>query len=528
MSTKRKVEESSSSEDQNGIHVGDHIIKRISGPATLDYLVPDDESLPQFLLLGDRHFSRDHVCTSCDHNTGCYSVTDPEFYNLFATAFPDKVDMYVETFVDPQKRSFGIVENAFEGGFMQDIIVNFKKCFPHYHSYNREECPSSGVRWHSADSRESFIKQNRSIEYELASFNAPLSRGRNFDLVLNLIRALYSRRYKDYYIVINVDAFVDMFFDVIRPDNSLIAKELAKQPAEFDVTFWKKVLSYLMRQMYNNFQHNREAAIDLKFAEFEYTLSQWGVGIVSDETKQVMEALLVMFGPLLDVYMLMRVFKKTTLGKSSLVLAYLGFAHTVGISAVLQRYFGYHLVYSTDQTNRGRDKRCIVINEPLKIGDHIPRPVIQPTKTHDIKDIMSYFNSDTKVPMDFVTYHSHLNLLQNLVENLKTDGHFEWAHRLEDAYADGEELVKVLNEMEPVFAFGQKKKTRKPRKSRKSRKSRKISRKPRKPRKISRKISRKPRKISCKISRKSRKISRKPRKISHKPRKNRKSSRNII
>jgi hypothetical protein len=144
----------------NGIHIGDTIIDRISGPISIYYLTPSKQVsaenllfFPSIVLFGDEHFSKTNVCERCNCTKGkgacCYTITDTPFLqciDTLASKYP--IDFYTET-------AFLGSNVGFKGGFMETFTSgDFVSC---YHKTLRntsfDKCPTKYIRWHAADSR---------------------------------------------------------------------------------------------------------------------------------------------------------------------------------------------------------------------------------------------------------------------------------------------------------------------------------------------------------------------------------------
>lgn len=96
---------------ENGIHLRGKKIKQVSGPASLYYLKPSEETwqhfhekgtdLPLLLLLGDIHFSERGRCYPCNAEpatSACYALEDKSFLRLFDDlAEETPIDFFTES-----------------------------------------------------------------------------------------------------------------------------------------------------------------------------------------------------------------------------------------------------------------------------------------------------------------------------------------------------------------------------------------------------------------------------------------------
>jgi hypothetical protein len=152
-----QLKQSKPAETKLGIHIGDKIINRISGPISLYFLKPAENVsalnlnfFPSVMLFGDQHWSKTNTCEkcSCSKKACCFKITDSSFLQLideFASKYP--IDFYTETAFLGSK--------GFKGGFMEyftkgDFVSCYHKSLRNTHF---DKCPTKHIRWHASDSR---------------------------------------------------------------------------------------------------------------------------------------------------------------------------------------------------------------------------------------------------------------------------------------------------------------------------------------------------------------------------------------
>lgn len=152
-------------QNTSGLHIGDRVIRRISGPVSMYYLKPSVErfieaqqqglNLPLLLLFGDMHRSSEMACESCTcdkpHDC-CLKLSDLSFLkdlDRIAEAYP--IDFSTESapyFYVP------IMKNRLhnKGFLFQDLIAETAtNC--HVRTPASTRCPTRFIRWQHVDSR---------------------------------------------------------------------------------------------------------------------------------------------------------------------------------------------------------------------------------------------------------------------------------------------------------------------------------------------------------------------------------------
>ena len=147
-------------EKKTGLHLTDKVIHRISGPVSMDYLVPfrgafmkrDLVSTPIIMLWGDIHRDDSGLCDPCLKEKGCYPIYDKDFLkelDKLAADYP--VDFYTEFSKDFAYHHND--KNILFGRFLQQTTkgCHMKALRPRLQY--ESQCPTKYIRWHYADPR---------------------------------------------------------------------------------------------------------------------------------------------------------------------------------------------------------------------------------------------------------------------------------------------------------------------------------------------------------------------------------------
>ena len=159
-------EEKEEKGSEDGLHLTDKTIQRISGPVSMYYLKPKTtksfngvrENLPLVLLWGDEHRDDQGMCADCtcmDSKGCCHRIYDREFLqdlDKLASHYP--VDFYTETSSDMSHIvSMNHPKNVLFHYFLQkttrDCHQKVDRSTPIYEMM----CPTKNIRWHYSDPR---------------------------------------------------------------------------------------------------------------------------------------------------------------------------------------------------------------------------------------------------------------------------------------------------------------------------------------------------------------------------------------
>jgi hypothetical protein len=143
-----------------GLHLTDKVIHRISGPVSMYYLVPGTNtfmgkpltSTPLIMLWGDQHRDDSGMCDSCSEEKGCYPIYDKRFLqelDKIAADYP--VDFYTEYSKDFPTHHTN--KDILFGRFLKQTTkgCHLKRLRSRLHY--ETQCPTKYIRWHYADTR---------------------------------------------------------------------------------------------------------------------------------------------------------------------------------------------------------------------------------------------------------------------------------------------------------------------------------------------------------------------------------------
>ena len=177
-----------------GLKIGDMLLNKLSGPVSINILVPEpndlDINLPVIMLFGDIHFDRLSGCDNCSVSNNCIAINEVEFLQGLDTMSKDvPTNIYIEQFYDPSDREMlnqaladddkNAIHRTLEeqmkfnerGDYLTDLFHNNFGCFIkeiRKNPYFSEYCKSEYPQWHYLDVRNlmvsSYYKQH--IYYE--------------------------------------------------------------------------------------------------------------------------------------------------------------------------------------------------------------------------------------------------------------------------------------------------------------------------------------------------------------------------
>lgn len=168
-----------------GIHLINHVVTQISGPASIALLRPTPDKikeyknnnikLPIVLLFGDVHGSTDYMCPNCncddDAKQCCFEIYNKQFLqelDIIGRIYP--IDYYTEFNFQPihTHDSIGVLSSQ----FINKTVKNCHKKNNRIDHYYRQSCPTRFIRWHYGDSRMmiEYIESFHVIQYDLIEF----------------------------------------------------------------------------------------------------------------------------------------------------------------------------------------------------------------------------------------------------------------------------------------------------------------------------------------------------------------------
>ena len=354
------------------MNINGNNIKSISGPISFYYLSPTIRlsKLPLIVLFGDVNPSL-NMCPKCACSKGakscCYKLSDPTLLKLFDTLGSSKypVDFYTET-------SFLGTRETFADGEMKSLTTDdMISCYHHrLRDTNYNKCPTRNIRWQAADilkgsenydtyfrdrfavknsentlakleeykktskyfkeDRSMFFKQHMYVETQISYIldaiiikNWEVSHDTEFDSFKNFkkfIMPLFEK--KD---ISSLQKFASGLFSM---KNSAINKQIKKQllPELKNREVWAKLYAMSIRKNMDDL----DIYSDKHFLKIKTDIESITEKNLREETKKDLWRLIksIIIPPLLDIYVLSRMFKKPTDGNvSSISFGYFGDAH---------------------------------------------------------------------------------------------------------------------------------------------------------------------------------------------------------
>jgi hypothetical protein len=349
---------------QNGIHIENEIIKKISGPVSFYYLKPikvkeQGIDYPLLMLFGDNHMSRDNMCAPCNNEEGCYQIYDNSFLKLLDTvsSIEKPIDIYFEAFeVNKSAENYSFVYSETHENPMFNInnitpIQNYQNlffnCFKHIkrddlHGYNvlGKKCPTKTIRWQYADVR---FCDNDCIEGQIKKYCQDILHENQtptteFEKSLNdlVIQFKNTENYLDF--------STELFNNFLTIENkSLIRKQINKQQnlKLKDINFWINMYAESLNNynlMYNN-------------SNFLFFI------LISNS--------------LLDIYTILRMMKTSNVTsiQPTICMIYLGNVHILNMVEIFTRHLGYSTDYNIEKTDP--INRCLEITKPINLSHDV-------------------------------------------------------------------------------------------------------------------------------------------------------------
>ena len=349
----------------NGIHIGNEIIKKISGPISFYYLKPikvkeEGIDFPLIILFGDLHDSRETMCTPCNNAEGCYQIYDASFLKLLDEISPlnKPVDLYFEDFkvnssyenesilFDDDPLNTTTIYEKFNSNSNKNININLTPplhifqqlygipCFTHIRrdiTPISKKCPTTNIRWQYGDVR--FC--DNCIETIIDKWTLDKKLTRNEDKIKNAL----DKMIKNFNKTRDHLELSTMLFIILNTKNSLIIKQFKKQsfPPFKDIQFWINISAQSLIH-----------SIEIQY----FTI------------KEAINLLLV------DIYTIMRIMKQPnkTHIQSTLCIGYFGHSHILDMVNIFTKYLNYTIEYQIEENN---ENRCLEITESINLTKDI-------------------------------------------------------------------------------------------------------------------------------------------------------------
>ena len=395
-------------------------IKSISGPVSFYYFRPTNKlsKLPLIMLFGDYHRARNKMCKKCscskETKSCCYKISDPDFLQLFDTlASKYPIDFYTET-------SFTGTGTGFKNGEMEVLTTgDMTSCYHHrLRDTKYDKCPTRNIRWHASDIRQAsdnylnFYIDKLNSNNTLSEYKETSKYYRNnmyveSQLELIFLTIQHKKTLTEEYFKTTVFGSFEGFKDFIM---ILFGKEAGEDEEEFNPYYVKKFARTLFdfgSSSSINKQIQKQSVKKLKNREIWVLLYAMSIHKflsiyknkykkylkkivksstlknIKEETKQIAWKIMSNITiPLLEMYVLARMFKKPTDGNiSSLSIGYFGDAHIQNmvelltfLDKILDMRDGskYKLVAKIDKSDMDELKisRCLTM-PPIDLNDEL-------------------------------------------------------------------------------------------------------------------------------------------------------------
>ena len=401
-----------------GLHIGDFLVKKISGPVSMQVMNTTTKEegirLPLVILWGDNHRDLSNMCEPCDSKEDCYSVYDSTFLenlNQFASRYP--VDFYMES----DYLSF------YRNTYPKDVLDYFRGGI--YNCINKQiddECPYKNIRWHSTDVR--FMRNVEStigfIENTKTHLDSCLTRIKTIIqhlvktgilIKLDYLKPNFSNMSSDQLYGLNIS--IEMLAHTLKSNigliqavqvykrscmekKSSIMKQLRKikNSTYNSLDFWMGIVTQCIFDVryYSNIHKDikelkneiGDNLYDALYYLFLYICTGNDIYLpyISLDIKFLTEnavnrffslakrLLLILTNHFVDLYTVLRMIKQPDGGEQPLLaMCYHGYNHSKGIAFMLKKVFKYNDIFFAD--NSENMNRCITIDTQIDVEKEI-------------------------------------------------------------------------------------------------------------------------------------------------------------
>ena len=359
-------------EANNGIHIGDKIIKKISGPVSFYYLKPTKVKepgidYPLLMLFGDMHRSRDNMCDPCNSDKGCYQIYDDRFLQLLdkVSSLEKPMDIYFEDF-KVNKSAENLSSFFSETHENPKLNINnipplenyqmlFFNCFNHIKrtdlrgfnkNINNKVCPTRTIRWQYADVR---FCNNDCIEGKIMQYLKNYLKNDKYkqftifeDKFNELVKGLIGL---NTYSISNFMDFSNKLFNnfLTIENKSIIRKQINKQQNSKlkDINFWIEIYATSLMN---------------DFIKINPNPNRFYVYIPST---------------LVDIYTILRIMKTSdvTSIQPTICMIYLGNDHILNMVEIFTKQLDYSTDYNIEITNP--INRCLEITKEINLSNDV-------------------------------------------------------------------------------------------------------------------------------------------------------------
>ena len=405
-----------------GLHLGDFIIKKISGPISMEVIRTSSKveniHLPLIILWGDNHSG--NMCSSCDIKEDCYTIYDDSLLkniNKIASKYP--LSFYTESTYDYFSSYFsGSSDSVLFKYFIEDKIYN---CLNRKHDFSTK-CPYKNIEWHSTDIR--YMKNIEStISYITVKnpINVALERTEkliklvikndkiNISSFLQHIKPdlsyMSDTQKKGFMKSMTMIAYtlksasglnnaIDIYINACKENPSSIMKQLnkIKNKDYSNLEFWKDIVKHCIiniggyiklqtkitilksnlgdsfNTLYNLFIYLCTGQVLHKFTIDEIKNLNEKTVFIQQFFEYSKHMILILTNHFVDLYTILRIIKQPEGGIQPLIaLSYQGENHIRGISFMLKKVFDYKDIFC----QREDENRCIIITKTIDIEKEI-------------------------------------------------------------------------------------------------------------------------------------------------------------
>ena len=389
-------------------------INKISGPVKIMILKPKLEfykkyKLPFFILFGDIHDSNTNMCIDCNCENKfeecCYPVYSKLFLKLFDNLYTDDfpIDFSIEGGIKEDMVYGNKVKKYFKNYPLDILRDDYNTCYnkkikerdPNYYKLN---CPTENIRWQKGDARFHYYKY---YKYALENFSDSIyellvekdkeqdKEQNEQDFRIKLFNL--KENYPDYkkYLKILKHLFDPDFFDYIK-EYSAVYKQIKK----IDVSFiknnfedWFKIYSkYIIDSISKKSRIAKNDYIKfidkiVKCLEFENKEDIKDlINFINKNKRKLKYNLIIINTQFLDLYFLLRTFKKPEGSKKTFIsIGYFGAYHTENLKYFLINIMkSYDILYEykkNDYMYKNRidqkENRCIEFDKKVDFQDTI-------------------------------------------------------------------------------------------------------------------------------------------------------------
>jgi hypothetical protein len=309
------------------------------------------------------------MCKDCTcQDGGCCEIYNPLFLKELDSLSSDEypIDFYTETFFSHLEDSGGPSDH-FTSDEFRICYDRSKRNTPEY-----EKCPTTSIRWHYADIRQSLYSSSHENTLEASFvalrhfFSHDMSYMDKIDLsVIELLMTLYNDKTKQ----LDIHRFSETFFTLIMRENSIIKKQMKKQSYDmlrdrgFMGMVMEKGLAFIFKKNALNFSTFNDILRMVFLVRHEQYYPDLSTS--TESMKQAYKIMTCLNCILMDIYFILRCFK-TPMQQASLCLAFFGQEHVNTIVYLLTKVMRFYTI-SFSAEHEPNQLRCTLIKESVDL-----------------------------------------------------------------------------------------------------------------------------------------------------------------